>query len=90
MTRCISSLFIFLVCHDIRNVTPNNTPDKGEYNKVMSLLRGPTKGEPSKGGKRGNSEEDAGPSKKPRDCYICGTCEQDPCFCELQGKTSFV
>ena len=92
MMRYRIALFILLVCHNIKKVTPNSKTSKGKYNQAMSVLRGPPKGEPSKGGKRpgGNSDEEAGPSKKTKKCNICGTCDKDPCVCWKPSKEAIV
>ena len=92
--RCIIAILCLLAFYDIRHVTSSNSANKGEYDKVKAVIRGPEKGEPSKGGKHGgdHSDTEAGPSKKSKHCntWECGCSLDAPCTCWLSGETTFV
>ena len=82
MKYIIFPLFLLFICHTFRQGTSEKGSSRGKYKKQETIKRGPRKGEHGKGepgkgepcksgpDKGESSDDEPGPSKKPKICDI--------------------
>ena len=83
MKYFVTVMGLLFLCEHIRQSDSRKGMSKERQDKGKNILRGPDKGEPSKGCSSKEEPGEEGPcsSKKPKLCSECEKCKAVPCTC---------